>query len=359
MDRKWNLLFWSITSAITLLLLGTAFANTIPLASAQDITLECTDGKDNDGDGLIDADDPGCQHADGNHDVTDDDESDATTQCQDSLDNDGDGNIDAEDRGCQDIEGNYVPTDNDESGEAEEEEEEDEEEEEEEGGQCDQLRGLERALCRVGEDIIEQGGEIPELDEATGHCMPGEKRIGLRNAWCKLQNNLNRKSTGRTTGRLTRNRERRFARVARRQRRGSGEEADVQQQSFQLQIREVQGRIDARERATLQRQIRQNLRRDSSDLRKERTLERRRSLREERRSRRDERPTRRTRNVEKFRGRTRNVQTRRRFSNGQSLLLPRYKKTSDRDRVTRVYRSNSFNRGSSRPSGFLRLRKDE
>ena len=55
---------------------------------------QCRDGKDNDGDGLIDMADPGCSSADDNN------ESDATSQCQDKKDNDGDGLIDMADPGC-------------------------------------------------------------------------------------------------------------------------------------------------------------------------------------------------------------------------------------------------------------------
>ncbi|MGH2839299.1 MAG: hypothetical protein ACRDKY_00560 [Solirubrobacteraceae bacterium] len=90
---------------------------------------ECSDGVDNDGDGLIDIDDPGC-HTDGNpnnpdsFNPNDDDESDkkpgggggtagegdeggpggsgagGRPQCSDGVDNDGDGVIDSRDPGC-------------------------------------------------------------------------------------------------------------------------------------------------------------------------------------------------------------------------------------------------------------------
>lgn len=64
---------------------------------------QCSDTEDNDGDGRIDALDPGC-HTDGNadnpdsFDPNDDDESDP--ECSDLADNDGDGVIDAADPGC-------------------------------------------------------------------------------------------------------------------------------------------------------------------------------------------------------------------------------------------------------------------
>lgn len=79
---------------------------------------QCSDGIDNDGDGLIDAADPGC-HTDGDpnnpasFDPNDNDETDQQRdtapdtdrgedrpECSDERDNDGDGVIDADDPGC-------------------------------------------------------------------------------------------------------------------------------------------------------------------------------------------------------------------------------------------------------------------
>jgi formylglycine-generating enzyme required for sulfatase activity len=54
----------------------------------------CSDGLDNDGDGLVDLDDPGC--ADGN----DLDERSPALACDDGADNDGDGRVDLDDPGC-------------------------------------------------------------------------------------------------------------------------------------------------------------------------------------------------------------------------------------------------------------------
>jgi LPXTG-motif cell wall-anchored protein len=82
---------------------------------------QCSDGKDNDGDHLIDADDPGC-HSDNNpnnpdsYNPNDNDESNTTssTECKDKKDNDGDGKIDANDPGCHvdnDINNPYNPND--------------------------------------------------------------------------------------------------------------------------------------------------------------------------------------------------------------------------------------------------------
>jgi large repetitive protein len=62
------------------------------------VPTECNDGIDNDGDGLIDAHDPGCT------DIDDDSESpdpDPLPECADGIDNDGDGQIDyPDDTGC-------------------------------------------------------------------------------------------------------------------------------------------------------------------------------------------------------------------------------------------------------------------
>jgi len=59
---------------------------------------QCSDGVDNDGDGLIDAKDPGCQDANGKYDPNKNDE---RNQCSDGIDNDGDGLIDfGKDPGC-------------------------------------------------------------------------------------------------------------------------------------------------------------------------------------------------------------------------------------------------------------------
>lgn len=52
------------------------------------VAYQCSDGQDNDGDGLVDLQDPGCPSPQGNN------ESSATSQCQDGADNDGDGAAD-------------------------------------------------------------------------------------------------------------------------------------------------------------------------------------------------------------------------------------------------------------------------
>ena len=97
------------------------------LSVAPEAGTQCTDTIDNDGDGVADTNDPGC-HTDGNpanpasFDPTDDDERDRgnagtggsggntddgrDAQCEDGRDNDGDGVIDEDDPGCH--EGNNI-----------------------------------------------------------------------------------------------------------------------------------------------------------------------------------------------------------------------------------------------------------
>jgi hypothetical protein len=73
---------------------------------------QCRDGLDNDGDGLMDAADPGCWSNPlnpGSYNPTLENEGAATSQCQDGRDNDGDGAIDLNDFSCS------SRTDNDET----------------------------------------------------------------------------------------------------------------------------------------------------------------------------------------------------------------------------------------------------
>ena len=87
------------------------------VSAAPEAGPQCSDGVDNDGDGLIDAADPGC-HTDGNpnnpasYNPADTSEADAPTggagdrgprdrpECSDNRDNDGDGLVDERDPGC-------------------------------------------------------------------------------------------------------------------------------------------------------------------------------------------------------------------------------------------------------------------
>jgi len=62
------------------------------------VTYLCNDGIDNDGDGLVDLQDPGCESAEDNDEAND---PPPAAQCNDGVDNDGDGLIDLEDPGCE------------------------------------------------------------------------------------------------------------------------------------------------------------------------------------------------------------------------------------------------------------------
>ncbi len=81
---------------------------------------QCSDTADNDGDGRIDANDPGCLSGPGGaFNPNDNDERDGPAvrpQCSDTIDNDGDGRVDARDPGCLSGPGGaFNPNDNDES----------------------------------------------------------------------------------------------------------------------------------------------------------------------------------------------------------------------------------------------------
>lgn len=114
---------------------STAASEAISAAPAETTKPQCSDGVDNDGDGVIDAADPGC-HTDGDaknpasYDPSDNSEIDAPSrgagdeaagrpECSDNRDNDGDGRIDERDPGCH-SDGNpnnrasYNPDDDDE-----------------------------------------------------------------------------------------------------------------------------------------------------------------------------------------------------------------------------------------------------
>lgn len=65
------------------------------------LPLQCADGKDNDGDGLIDLTDPGCL------DRADHSEGSDAPMCADGLDNDGDGKSDMDDADCLTPEQNF------------------------------------------------------------------------------------------------------------------------------------------------------------------------------------------------------------------------------------------------------------
>jgi hypothetical protein len=59
----------------------------------------CSDGQDNDGDSLIDSQDPGCFDS-GFYDPSDNDETDTLPECSNFFDDDGDSKVDMADPGC-------------------------------------------------------------------------------------------------------------------------------------------------------------------------------------------------------------------------------------------------------------------
>jgi LPXTG-motif cell wall-anchored protein len=99
----------------------TAASEALTVAPAETSATQCADNVDNDGDGLVDEDDPGC-HTDGNannpnsYNPADDNEANSSggtggsgnnnAECNDNRDNDGDGKVDADDPGCH--EGNNI-----------------------------------------------------------------------------------------------------------------------------------------------------------------------------------------------------------------------------------------------------------
>ena len=80
---------------------GTPFAGTPDLGTFTfellNVVTACNDGVDNDGDTLVDLQDPGCETMD------DDTETSPLLVCDDGLDNDGDGSTDAQDPGCASV----------------------------------------------------------------------------------------------------------------------------------------------------------------------------------------------------------------------------------------------------------------
>jgi LPXTG-motif cell wall-anchored protein len=114
----------------------TAASESVSVAPpAREAGPQCSDTIDNDGDGLIDAADPGC-HSDNDatntasYNPNDNDETDSgggtggsgnpssKKQCNDNKDNDGDGLVDADDPGCHtgnNLNNPFNPSDNDES----------------------------------------------------------------------------------------------------------------------------------------------------------------------------------------------------------------------------------------------------
>ncbi|QSZ42988.1 hypothetical protein GJV85_13035 [Sulfurimonas aquatica] len=68
--------------------------------------MACNDGLDNDGDGLVDLNDPGCTDINDNDEFNEIIPPTPTFECNDGIDNDGDGRIDMADSGCSSPEDN-------------------------------------------------------------------------------------------------------------------------------------------------------------------------------------------------------------------------------------------------------------
>ena len=125
-----------------------------PCAGAAAAKPQCSDGVDNDGDGKVDANDPGCLSGPGGtYNPNDNDETDpaagAKPQCSDGVDNDGDGKVDANDPGClSGPGGTYNPNDNDET---------------------DPAAGAKKAQCADGKDNDGDG----KIDAKDPGCLSG------------------------------------------------------------------------------------------------------------------------------------------------------------------------------------------
>jgi hypothetical protein len=83
----------SVGTCLSLLLVGLVSA---AVSCTTDDSNDCSDGADNDGDGLVDSEDPGCE-LNGDLEAPDP----VLAACEDRVDNDGDGLVDLDDPGCQ------------------------------------------------------------------------------------------------------------------------------------------------------------------------------------------------------------------------------------------------------------------
>jgi len=81
-----------------------------------------------------------------------------------------------------------------------EETEEQEDEDEANLSNCDNLRGLERASCRVEVQLKEKG----EWEEGAPYCKPGARQTGLQRAYCMITRNQQKKVAKGEKSKLTR-----------------------------------------------------------------------------------------------------------------------------------------------------------
>lgn len=155
---------------------------------------QCSDGGDNDGDGKIDATDPGCHSGPGNTYNPNDDSEDSDgpapkPQCSDGADNDADGRIDIADPACH-TDGNpnnpssYNPADDSEAGDP----------------QCsdgrdndgDRKVDINDPACHSDFDVTNPSSYVPGDDSEAGdpQCADGrdndrDRTIDAKDAGCK------------------------------------------------------------------------------------------------------------------------------------------------------------------------------
>jgi hypothetical protein len=138
--------------------------------SEQSTSLVCDDGVDNDGDGLVDLDDPGCESTD------DSSEQSTSLICDDGIDNDGDGSVDLEDPGCA------TPDDPSEIGECQNGIDDDGD------GSVD----LDDPGCRDAADASEYS-DTGECDDGTDN--DGDGLVDLNDPGCESPDDLSEQST--------------------------------------------------------------------------------------------------------------------------------------------------------------------
>lgn len=133
---------------------------------------QCENGIDDDGDGVIDMEDPGCNSS------FDDNEGDGTTECQDGEDNDGDTQIDEDDIACWDESGKYNKSHNN---EASRDAQCSDKKDNDGDGMCDFDGCIIEGEERPADPGCENGSDDRESD-ATSECQDGIDNDG--NGFC-------------------------------------------------------------------------------------------------------------------------------------------------------------------------------
>lgn len=110
---------------------------------------------------------------------------------------------------------------------------------------CDNLRGLDRALCRTGQQIIRSGEVLPT-------CMPGDRNTSRQRAYCMIKSNKERQSNA--DKKISSRAAQRSLRVinvnkAKNLRKSTSDEADKQGAEFEQNVRSriQSGKIGAQE----------------------------------------------------------------------------------------------------------------